>query len=151
MNYESWIMILPLDPAWIGVVFSSHFLNGKKLSVSGSHTRENSLIDASYFLYSWFSVWQAMDEYSGSLIFISDTTVRFFWEEIVVRSFDFLDIEPKEQRSHYQYEFVVFPCRFKVKMQSVLCGSCDAATGAVDIGYQFWNAYCRACIKEIGR
>ena len=31
-------------------------------------------------------------------------------EEIEVRSFGFLDVEPKEKRGNYDNEFVVIPC-----------------------------------------
>ena len=71
-------------------------------------------------------------------------------EEIEVRGFDFLDVEPKEERCNYDNEFVVIPCRLKVKVQSVLRGSGDAATRTVDVGNEFRYANSWSRIKNIG-
>lgn len=58
-------------------------------------------------------------------------------EEIEVRGFDFLDVEPKEQRGNYDDEFVVIPCRLKVEVDRMLGGAGDAATRTVNICNQF--------------
>lgn len=71
-------------------------------------------------------------------------------EEIEVRSFGFLDVEPKEKRGNYDNEFVVIPCCLKVKVQSMLRGAGNAATRTVDVGNKFGYTNSWARVENIG-
>lgn len=72
-------------------------------------------------------------------------------EEIEVRGFDFLEVEPKEEWRNNNDKFVVIPCRLKVEMQRMLSSSGDATSRTIDIGNKFGNANGGSAIKNSGR
>lgn len=88
--------------------------------------------------------------FRGNSIFGGAPIMGGWTEEIKVRGFDFLDVEPKEERCNYDNEFVVIPCRLKVKVQSMLSGAGDAATRTIDVCNQFGYANSWTRIENIG-
>ena len=73
--------------------------------------------------------------FRGNSIFGSAPTRGVCSEEISIRRFDFLKIEPNKQGSDNDYDFIIGPCRLKVEVQGVLDGSGNSGTWTIDIGY----------------